>query len=259
MDWVEFKERLKWLDPFTYSDLLVKRLGMDEVPMFRFFVEVVTAFLSAYVLYVALGFLLGTAMPIVIVVSGSMEPVLHRGDIVVLQGASASSVKAQEVAFNGALKNRGFEEFGKVRRVIDSEGNLAFYAVEISGKEIRFDLNGDTIVYFSEFSRIPVIHRAVLKIVTQNGTFILTKGDANPTFDQDCGRIVLGRPQFGCITPYGIDSKAVIGKQWFKIPVLGYVKLLIWDDVIELLAGCPRNVSVQGEYCAYWTAVGGRS
>jgi len=44
--------------------------------------EIVAAFIIAWVFYQGLAFATGTSMPIVSVVSDSMEPVLHRGDLV---------------------------------------------------------------------------------------------------------------------------------------------------------------------------------
>ncbi len=44
--------------------------------------EIVLAFVIAWIFYQGLAFAAGTSMPIVSVVSESMEPVLHRGDLV---------------------------------------------------------------------------------------------------------------------------------------------------------------------------------
>ena len=43
--------------------------------------EIVIAFVVAWVFYQGLAFATGTSMPIVSVVSDSMEPILHRGDL----------------------------------------------------------------------------------------------------------------------------------------------------------------------------------
>ncbi len=253
MDWDSFKKKLKWLDPFTYSDLLLDRLGFED-GLVRFGVEVVTAFISAWIVYALLGLLLGSSMPLVVVVSGSMEPVLHRGDVVILQGATNNPVKVQEIEFSGNLTDRAFSEFGAIKPFLNQQGNVAVYGVEINRQLIVFDQNGETVVYYSRFSQVPVIHRAVLKIHANDGVFLLTKGDANPTFDQDCGRVVLGRPEYGCITPYPVLESEVVGKQLLKIPFIGYVKLLLWDDVLELVSGCPKGLAI-GEYCGYLKAV----
>ncbi len=44
-------------------------------------VEIIAAVVIAYVFYTALGAATGTSMPLVSVVSDSMEPVIHRGDL----------------------------------------------------------------------------------------------------------------------------------------------------------------------------------
>ena len=49
-------------------------------------IEIVAAFLAAWLFYQGLAFATGTPMPIVAVVSQSMEPVLHRGDLLVVVG-----------------------------------------------------------------------------------------------------------------------------------------------------------------------------
>lgn len=47
----------------------------------------------AIVVYYALGFILQTSDPIVTVVSGSMEPTLYRGDMVVLRGEKTENLQ----------------------------------------------------------------------------------------------------------------------------------------------------------------------
>jgi signal peptidase I len=49
--------------------------------------EIITAFVVAWVFYQGLAFATGTSMPIVSVVSESMEPILHRGDLLFVTGA----------------------------------------------------------------------------------------------------------------------------------------------------------------------------
>lgn len=51
--------------------------------IFKEIAEVIFAFILAFILYQALGFALGTSVPIVSVASDSMVPRLHKGDLVV--------------------------------------------------------------------------------------------------------------------------------------------------------------------------------
>lgn len=54
--------------------------------------EIVIAFLVAWVFYQGLAFATGTSMPIVSVVSESMEPILHRGDLLFVLNADDPKV-----------------------------------------------------------------------------------------------------------------------------------------------------------------------
>ena len=55
--------------------------------------EIAIAILVAILVYYGLSFVLGTPMPIVSVVSGSMEPVLYRGDLIILVAPNDLKVK----------------------------------------------------------------------------------------------------------------------------------------------------------------------
>src|SRR3989344_5080238 len=55
--------------------------------------EIAIAILVAVLVYYGLSFVLGTSMPIVSVVSGSMEPVLYRGDLIILVAPNDLKVK----------------------------------------------------------------------------------------------------------------------------------------------------------------------
>lgn len=241
--WSKLKARLKWVDPFTYSDLLLEKTGYSQNGAIRFVVELVTAFVTAFVLYSVIGLLLGTSMPIVIVVSGSMEPVFHRGDIVILQGvSSAQSVSVQETTLNTPLEGKGFWDFGSVNYFLDERGRQFTYSLVVDSNEYRLRTDGDIVVYFSQFplrKPEPVIHRAVLKIHATDGDYFLTKGDDNPVIDQDCGRILLGSPEHSCITLHPIKTSQLQGKAVGWIPMLGYIKLILVDDLLQLVSGCP--------------------
>lgn len=57
--------------------------------------EIAVAIIVAILVYYGLSFVLGTPMPIVSVVSGSMEPVLYRGDLIIL--TSPKDIKVTDV------------------------------------------------------------------------------------------------------------------------------------------------------------------
>ena len=98
-------QSLKWLDPFTYVDLyLMPKINPKNDELTSNIVYVICAFVFAYILYnFVLALLLGTSTPLVIVYSGSMEPNLYRGDVVVLMGAREINVKSVDV-----IKRIGF-------------------------------------------------------------------------------------------------------------------------------------------------------
>ncbi|MBU1930126.1 hypothetical protein KJ972_01340 [Candidatus Micrarchaeota archaeon] len=257
--------KIKWIDPFTYSDLLLKKINPSEHWSVKFGVELGTAFLSAFVLYTIVGLIMGSSMPLVIVVSGSMEPVLHRGDVVLLKGVQTiDDLKTQEVTINRNLKGLGFWDFGHVNYYPDPgaiplNSNLpgqrtgrGVYSITIEDQNYRFQTDGDIIVYFSHMTgRMPeaIIHRAVLKIKALDGEYVLTKGDANPPFDQDCGRVITGIPEYPCITLYPIPIEEIQGKSAGFVPLIGFVKLVLVDDLTQFLQGCPKTLSCPTGCC----------
>lgn len=57
-----------------------------SIPYSKDVIEIIVAFIAAWIFLQGLGFALGTQMPVVSVVSESMEPILHRGDLLVVIG-----------------------------------------------------------------------------------------------------------------------------------------------------------------------------
>ncbi len=226
------RQNLKWLDPFTYVDLLLEKINPSRSPWIDWPVYIISAFLFAFLIYTALGFALGTKSPMVIVVSESMSPVMHRGDVVVLTGIAASGVNVPEAELDvPSLKNVPM-----------------FYFAETSGSEIRFSngkvlpitTGGDIVVYYSALRDEQIIHRAVARVRAADGTYLLTKGDNNQRIDQDCGRVMLSTIEKPCVTPFAVGSDELQGRAVGWAPLLGYVKLLVFDDVPVLLFGCKK-------------------
>jgi hypothetical protein len=96
-------------------------------------------------------------------------------------------------------------------------------------------------VYSAFPSGLPIIHRAIVKIVANDGNFILTKGDnslTNPTFDQDCGNVndAFEKSDKPCITFYPIQVSELHGRTFFAIPKVGCVKLWLVDDLMSLIS-----------------------
>jgi signal peptidase I len=241
---------LKWLDPFTYADLGLEKIGKKESQTVSWLVYLGTAFVSALLLYTLLGLLFHSPSPMVIVVSGSMEPTFYRGDVMALSGWNLEELNAPliempdteidgldisefaytECSLKGVEGVSGLVSCRAVLRELQA-GRLQVPVKNILAEKIVFfDLNreiditekGDVVVYFSEAQGIPIIHRAVAKIRAKDGFFVLTKGDSvlNSFIDQDTA------------LSYGaVPFDKLQGKTFFMVPWIGYVKLILMDDL----------------------------
>ncbi len=232
----DLMDKLKWLDPFTYVDLYVLPVVNPEKDKnIETAVYIVSAFIFAFILYnFVLAFILGTGTPLVIVFSGSMEPVLYRGDIVVLTGGS--TVHTNEVNLDFPLAGKQVDEFAEVgSRQVQSDGVSDGFrndSLRINGIEYEFDPKGDIVVYHSGLRNQDIIHRAVLKLNATDGSYLITFGDNNSRIDQDCLRSISQ-----CIAPYPVPIDELNGKYLMHIPLLGYVKLFFFDDLPRLILG----------------------
>ncbi|MFH1391759.1 MAG: hypothetical protein ABIH20_05595 [Candidatus Diapherotrites archaeon] len=267
----ELKEKLKWLDPFTYIDLfllpkinaldknlqwgvfissyvllallvsivfgfsttIIGLLGIVYIYLFFFEKEeaitlsvyLVSAFIFAFVLYnFVLAFLLGTNAPLVIVFSGSMEPILYRGDIVILTGAGSLQLAEAEVDF--PVKEKLLNEYAVIGKRINNSGVKRDASIKIGSAEFEFDEDGPIVVYFSPLRNQDIIHRAVLKIKAPDGEFLLTMGDNNNRLDQDCSSNGID-----CIILNPVPVEDLRGKYLFHLPLVGHIKLIIFDDI----------------------------
>lgn len=158
------------------------------------------AFSGAFLIYYIMQIALNTDSPMVVVVSGSMEPNLHKGDLLFLKGKDAEDIK------NGTIEGK--------------EGDI-----------IVFNARGLWIHAPSD----PIVHRVVDKMY-DNGWFFLTKGDANPNPDEAWVPetrilgVVVGR------IPYIGWVKIILTDSGLLIPLLVIVSALlvisiIWDLV----------------------------
>ena len=245
MDFKKLKENLKWLDPFTYVDLYVMpKLNPQKSEVISTIVYLVFAFVFAFVLYNFFGFVLGTQAPLVIVVSGSMEPVMYRGDIVVISGAKLEELNVPQVELNNfdldqtplanyampvcVEKDSGRQESCE-NLLQQGTGPFETTAVKFSETQtVNIHKDGEILVYNSSLGQ-PVIHRSVVKIKGLDKTYVLTKGDSvfNPLIDQQAG-----------ITSGALTQDQIVGKAIFRVPLLGYIKLLLFDDLPALIFGC---------------------
>ncbi len=198
-------------------------------------IYMLSAFLFAWFIYSSFGFLLGTSSPLVIVVSGSMEPVYHRGDVIILQAANFESTQGPEVQLNEPINGKPFAAFAKPVYGNGPNGKVIEKIEFNDGQTIPITTEGSIVVYSSQnlFNvQGPIIHRIAAKINAADGTYFLTKGDSvnNTTLDQDCGNVVYGRPEKPCIMRYPIKEEELQGKALFQIPAIGCVKLWLFDN-----------------------------
>ena len=110
--------------------------------------EIVIAFAAAWLFYQGLAFATGTSMPLVSVVSASMEPVLHRGDLIFVVNPSDIQV-----------------------------GDIGIYRRNCELRDIMLNLCA------SQGSYVDIIHRVHEE--RQDG--FIFKGDNNPCVDTISG------------------------------------------------------------------------
>ncbi|WAI02520.1 S24/S26 family peptidase [Methanogenium organophilum] len=142
----------------------------------------------------------GTWPAVVAVESGSMVPNMNVGDLVFVAAADrygplTSWAEGQEAGY------------AKFATYPDLQGN------QVYGDVIIYKPNGDTSVN-------PIIHRAVVWYDNTTTPGYITKGDNNPTVDQDAYY-----QDIGYIQP--VKKEWIVGKALFAIPLVGYLPLHI--------------------------------
>ena len=165
---------------------------------------IIAFILVKYVIYFGLGLLLGTGYPIVAVVSGSME---HGGmDFDNWWEENKEWYEARDISQGEFSKFPFVNGFNK--------GDIMI----LVGKEAK-DINSGDILVFEANSKHPVIHRVVEKWSDGGTYYFQTKGDNNP----------MSYPQ---LQETEIPEGKIIGKAVFKIPLLGWVKI-IFTELIQ--------------------------
>ncbi len=143
-------------------------------------VMICTAFFGSFLVYFILQISFNTESPIVVVVSGSMEPQIHKGDLLFVMGIDPEDIK------NGTAE----------------------------------DKDGDIIVFFAYWHGAPVdpiVHRVINKYQNGGTWYFETKGDANSIPDQGVrseddiiGVVVGGIPFIGWVKIFLTDSGLLI-------------------------------------------------
>jgi len=168
----------------------------EDNSIWSWIVNVILAFLLVkFIIYPLLGFMLGTAFPVVAVVSGSME---HNG----------IGFDDWWEANKGLYESSGIgkEEFAsyKFKNGFDKGDIIVLFGIEPK------DINRGMVIVFSNPRYVyPVIHRAISIETTNNKVLVETKGDNNSSPD-----------------PGLVDEDKVLGRAVLRIPYLGWIKII---------------------------------
>lgn len=170
-----------------------------------------------YIVYPLLGFVLGTSLPIVAVVSGSMD---HGGDFdtwwnsMIGKDLTADKVVTQANFYS----NYGIAKNTFMSYSFKNGFNKGDIMILYSAKTVNI---GDVIVFPVEGRLDPIIHR----VISMDEKSYTTKGDANPgsaSFEQN------------------IPKDSVVGKALIRVPLLGWVKIgFVWlvSSTVKFIGG----------------------
>lgn len=166
-------------------------------------VMICVAFFGSFLVYFILQVSLNTESPIVVVISGSMEPTIHEGDLLFVMGVDPENIK------NGT-------------------------AVDKDGDVIVFDARG---LWFGA-PQEPIVHRVIDKYQIGDTWYFRTKGDANSLpdaapvpEDNILGVVVGGIPYIGWV-------KIFLTESGLLIPLLIIISaLLIISIVRDIIKG----------------------
>jgi len=198
----------------------------------------VSFIVAAVVYFIVLPALLGTSSPGVVVASCSERGYLNIGDILVVQGTSIKDINAPEVIV---------DRYEGVTPILDENGEVT--ELIIGSKQVSLNRSNDIVVYSAYPTGVQIIHRVFVKIKTNNGYLLLTKGDANTALDQmtKTGESCLDE-NIGCIsTP--VTQRMLVGKKiLIPVPLLGHVKLFFCDLTMGKLCDGHSNLGTDYRY-----------
>lgn len=183
-----------------------KRKDKEEVPKKKIAIAIfliVFAFSGSFLIYFILQVSLNTQTPMVVVISGSMEPNIHKGDLLFLGGIEPEEIKS------GTIE--------------DKEGDVIVY-----------DARG----LWDGAPDEPIVHRVIDKWENESGYYFLTKGDANSSPDKSpvpedrIIGVVVGRiPYIGWVKIFLTDTGLFI--PLMVILAVPLIISIIWDVVKE--------------------------
>lgn len=213
-------------------------------------IEIGKAVLAALIIWYGISIILGTNVPISGVVSCSLLPSYERGDFVIVQGIKAKDINAPTIEItreqlediNKSKVGCGTSQKGTINyscqqmcpRISSKTKELIGYSPEcvrkliINGQEIKENLSSDVIVYAAHkngtYVNMDIVHRAFAKLKVGDEYYLLMKGDNNNYMDI---------ANFDIVTEDQIKGKVI-----FRIPILGYIKLVISGPAYYSEEGC---------------------
>jgi len=154
------------------------------------------AFFGSFLVYFILQISFNTETPIVVVISGSMEPQIHKGDLLFVMGIDPEDIKSGTIV----------------------------------------DKDGDIIVFNAQWSSAPldpIVHRVINKYQEDGKWYFETKGDANFLPDQErtseddvIGVVVGGIPYIGWV-------KIFLTESGLLIPLLVIISALLIISIVK--------------------------
>lgn len=180
-------------------------------------INIVLAFiLIKFVIFPGLGFILGTEYPVVAVVSGSME---HDGSFE--DWWESDYCGRATISVEGTTQRERYEAYNITKPEFlnfpfENGFNTGDIMILQSANKVRV---GDVIVFAVQGQVEPIIHRVVSVKESEGKYYYNTKGDHN------CGVGVFEKD---------IPEGAVLGKSLFRIPFLGWIKI-IFVKIIEFV------------------------
>lgn len=174
----------------------------EDDSVWSWLVNIVLAFvLIKFIVYPGLGLISGASYPVVAVVSSSME--------------HSSNFEKWWASNSGYYSDFGITEGDFSSYIFKNGFNKGDIIVLIGSRPEKIKI-GDVIV-FNGGRKDPIIHRVIKGWKEDNSYYFQTKGDNN------------ARSISGMETK--LNENLVIGKALFRIPFLGYVKILFVDFI----------------------------
>lgn len=181
-------------------------------------VNIVLAFLIIkFLVYPGLGLVFGTNLPVVAVISDSMD---HKADFNTWWGETPNCQVNTACAYT---QGAWYEEKGISKEdFLDyplSKGFVRGDVISLKGADPK-DIEIGEIIVFDVGGEYPVIHRVIEKKQEGNETIFLTKGDHNP--------YPIENPP---LDETHVLGSQIRGKATARIPYIGYVRLIASDFI----------------------------